>query len=116
MMSDFAQIWQNADKIVYSRMLQEVSSAKTKIIHEFDPDAIRKLKESSRANITISGPNLAEQAMSMGLVDECHLLVHPVILGGGKRALPNNLRIRLKLLNESHFKDGVVHLHYSMNV
>lgn len=116
MMSEFAQIWQNAEKIVYSRTLQEVSSAKTRIDHEFDPDAIRKLKESSKANITINGPNLANQAMSMGLIDECHLLVHPIILGGGKRALPDNLRMRLELLSERHFKSGVVHLHYRMMV
>lgn len=115
-MSEFAQLWQNAEKIVYSRRLQEVSSARTRIDREFNPDAIRKLKESSRAHITIGGPNLAKQAMSMGLVDECHLLVHPIILGAGKRALPDNFRMRLQLLNERHFESGVVHLHYRILV
>ena len=115
-LSEFAQIWQNAEKIVYSRTLQEVSSARTRIDHEFNLDAIQKLKESSRANITIGGPNLAKQAMSMGLVDECHLLVHPIILGGGKRALPDNLRMRLQLLSERPFGSGVVHLHYRMRI
>lgn len=113
-MSEFAKIWQKAEKTVYSRTLQEVSSSRTRIYHEFNPDMIRKLKESSSANITIGGPNLANQAMSMGLVDELHLLVHPIILGGGKRALPNNLRIQLKLLSEHQFESGVVHLHYRM--
>lgn len=115
-MSEFAQIWQNAEKIVYSRTLQEVSSARTRIDQEFNPDKIWKLKKSSKANITVSGPSLAKQAMNMGLVDECHFLVHPIILGGGKRALPNNLRIQLKLLSERRFESGVVHLHYRMIV
>ncbi|MFL2134443.1 dihydrofolate reductase family protein [Desemzia sp. FAM 23990] len=115
-MSEFAQLWQNAEKIVYSRTLQEVSSARTRIAREFNPDAIRKLKESSRADITIGGPDLAKQAMSMGLVDECHLLVHPIILGGGMRALPDNLRMQLQLLSERSFGNGVVHLHYRIVV
>lgn len=115
-MSEFAQLWQNAEKIVYFRTLQEVSSARTRIAREFNPDAIRKLKESSRADITIGGPDLAKQAMSMGLVDECHLLVHPIILGGGKRALPDNLRMQLQLLSERSFGNGVVHLHYRIVV
>lgn len=115
-MSEFARIWQKADKIVYSRTLQDASSAKTRIENELNPDAIRKLKEASSADITIGGPKLAKQAMSMGLVDEIHLLVHPIILGGGKRALPDNLSMQLQLLSERRFESGVVHLHYSINV
>lgn len=108
---DFAQIWRAAEKIVYSRTLEAVSSARTRIEREFDPDAIRRLKESSVADITINGPELAGQAMSAGLIDECHLL-----LNGGKRALPDNLRMRLELLGERRFQCGVVHLHYSVIV
>lgn len=113
---DFARIWQSANKIVYSRTLQEPLSARTRIDRMFDADAIRQLKESARADITIGGPNLANQAMSLGLIDECHLLVHPILLGGGKRALPDGLHIRMELLDERPFASGVVHLHYRMIV
>ncbi|ALC88900.1 deaminase [Bacillus sp. FJAT-18017] len=109
---EFAQIWRVAEKIVYSRTLREVSSAKTRIEREFNPDVIRRLKESSEADITIGGPEFAGQAMSAGLIDECHLLVNPIVLGGGKRALPDNLRRRFELLGERRFRSGVVHLHY----
>lgn len=115
-MREFAQIWRAAEKIVYSRTLQAVSSAKTRIEREFDPDAIRRLKESSGADITIGGPELAGRAMSAGLIDECHLLLNPIVLGGGKRALPDNFRMRLELLGERRFRNGVVHLHYRVIV
>jgi len=113
---EFAQIWQAAEKIVYSQTLQAVSSARTRLEREFDPDAIRRLKESVGADITISGPELTGQAMSAGLVDECHLLLNPIVLGGGKRALPDNLPMRLELLGERRFRSGVVHLHYRVIV
>jgi dihydrofolate reductase len=115
-MREFAQIWRAAEKIVYSRTLQAVSSARTRIEREFDPDAIRRLKESSGADITIGGPELAGQAMSAGLIDECHLLLNPIVLGGGKRALPDNLSMRLELLGERRFRSSVVHLHYRVIV
>lgn len=115
-MREFAQIWRAADKIVYSQALQTVSSTRTRIEREFDPDAIRRLKESSEADITIGGPLIAGQAMSAGLIDECHLLVNPIILGGGKRALPDNLRMRLELLGERRFRSGIVHLRYRVIV
>jgi len=113
---EFTQIWRAAEKIVYSRTLQTVSSAKTRIEREFDPDAVRRLKESSEADITIGGPELAGRAMSAGLIDECHLLVNPIVLGGGKRALPDNFRMRLELLGERRFRSGIVHLHYRVIV
>lgn len=113
---EFAQIWQAAEKIVYSRTLQAVSSARTRIEREFDPEAIRRLKESSEADITIGGPELAGRAMSAGLIDECHLLLNPIVLGGGKRALPDNLRMRLELLGERRFRRGIIHLHYRVIV
>lgn len=113
---EFGQIWRAAEKIVYSQTLQSVSSARTRIEREFNPDAIRRLKETSQADITIGGPELAAQAMRAGLIDECHLLVHPIVLGGGKRALPDNLRMRLELLGERRFRSGVVHLHYRVIV
>lgn len=115
-MREFAQIWRAAEKIVYSRTLEAVSSARTRLEREFDPGAIRRLKESEEADITIGGTELAGQAMSAGLVDEYHLLLNPIVLGGGKRALPDNLLMRLELLGERRFRSGIVHLHYRVIV
>ena len=109
---DFAEIWQAAEKIVYSRALQAVSSDRTRIERVFDPEMIRQLKETSARDITIGGPEIAGQAIEAGLVDECHLLLGPVVVGGGKRALPGNVRAELDLLDERRFGNGVVHLHY----
>jgi dihydrofolate reductase len=111
-MRDFAQIWRAAEKIVFSRTLETVSSARTSIEREFDPEAIRRLKDTSGQDITIGGPELAAQALGAGLVDECHLLLGPVIVGGGKPALPDGVRLQLELLDERRFANGVVHLHY----
>jgi dihydrofolate reductase len=111
---DFAEIWRAADKIVYSRTLDTASSARTRIEPEFDPGAIRRLKESSDRDLTIGGAELAGRAMAEGLVDECHLFLHPIVVGGGKRALPLGVRIRLELLDEHRFGSGVVHLHYGV--
>ncbi|MBV9338423.1 MAG: dihydrofolate reductase family protein [Solirubrobacterales bacterium] len=111
---DFARIWQAADKIVYSSTLQSVSSARTRIERDFDPDAVRRLKREARADLTIGGAALAGQAMRAGLVDECHLFLVPIVVGGGKRALPDGVRARLELLDEHRFHSGVVHLHYGV--
>jgi dihydrofolate reductase len=112
---DFAEIWRAAEKIVYSRTLQTVSSARTRIERDFDTDAIRRLKETSGSDISIGGAELAGQAFAAGLVDELHLLLGPIVVGGGKRALPDNVRARLELLDERRFRSGVVHLHYRMS-
>jgi dihydrofolate reductase len=112
---DFAEIWRAAEKIVYSRTLQTVSTARTRIERGFHPDAIRRLKETSEADITIGGAELAGQAIAAGLVDECQLFLGPVMVGGGKRALPDNIRAQLELLDERRFRRGVVHLHYRMS-
>lgn len=109
---DFAQIWQAADKIIYSKTLDTVSSARTQIERDFDPEAIRQMKVAMDRDITIGGPDLAAQAIKAGLVDECHLFLTPIIVGGGKQSLPNNVRIKLELLDERRFGNGVVHLHY----
>jgi dihydrofolate reductase len=111
---DFAQIWRAADKIVFSRTLETSSSARTRIEHDFDPGAISQLKQSSGRDITIGGAELAGQAMSAGLIDECHLLLCPVVVGGGKRALPDDVRVQLELLDEHRFGSGVVHLRYAV--
>lgn len=113
--SDYAGIWRAAEKIVYSRTLQEVSSARTRIEREFDPDAVRRLKRSAGADISVGGAELAGQAIGAGLVDECHLFLCPIVVGGGKRALPDGIRTQLELLAERRFPNGAVHLHYRVN-
>jgi dihydrofolate reductase len=111
---DFAELWRAADKVVYSRTLQAPSSGRTRVEREFDPTAVSRLKESSASDITVGGAELAGQAMAAGLVDECHLFLIPVIVGGGKRVLPDGVRVQLELLAERRFRSGVVHLHYGM--
>jgi len=109
---DFADIWRAADKVVYSKTLQEVSSARTRIERDFDPDAVRGLKAQSERDIAVGGAQLAGEAFSAGLVDECHLFLAPVVVGGGRRALPDGVRLQLELIDEHRFTDGFVHLHH----
>ena len=109
---DFAQIWQAADKIVYSRTLETVSSARTRIERDFDPEAVRQLKASGGRDISVGGADLAAQAIKAGLVDEYHLFLTPIVVGGGKPSLPDHVRAKLELLDERRFGSGVVHLHY----
>jgi len=109
---DFTAIWQAADKVVYSRTLERVSSARTHIERECDPDAVRQMKATAGRDITVGGPDLAAQAIKAGLVDEIHLFVTPIVVGGGKRFLPNNVRVGLELLDERRFASGEVFLHY----
>ena len=113
--SDFAELWRAADKIVYSRTLPAVSCAKTRLEREFDPDVVARLKQSSSADISIGGAELAGQAFRAGLVDECHLFLSPIVVGGGKRALSDGVRTHLELLDERRFGNGVVHLHYRVD-
>ena len=112
---DYGGIWRAAEKIVYSRALQTVSSARTRIEREFDRDAVRRLKQSSGADIAVGGAELGGQAIAAGLVDECHLFLNAILVGGGKRALPDQVHARLQLLDERRFENGVVHLHYRMS-
>lgn len=109
---DFAAIWQAADKIVYSTTLKGVSSARTRVVRDFVPDAIRQMKALAGQDITIGGPNLAAQALKADLVDEYHLFVSPIAVGGGKPSLPANLRLPLQLLDERRFGNGVMYLRY----
>jgi len=108
---DYAQIWQAADKVVYSTTLTEAPTRRTRIEREFDPDAVGRMK-AGEADLAIGGPNLASRAFEAGLVDECRLFVAPVIVGGGKQSLPVQVRIDLDLLAERRFANGMVHLHY----
>jgi dihydrofolate reductase len=109
---DYARIWQAADKIVYSRSLEAVSSARTRVETDFDPESVRRLTSSALRDISVAGPHLAGQAIKAGLVDECHLFLNPVVVGGGNPALPGKVRLDVELLDEHRFRNGVVHLHY----
>jgi dihydrofolate reductase len=110
--ADFAQIWQAAHKIVYSTTLDDVSTSRTQVEKAFDPDAVRRLKASSERDISVGGPGLAAQAIRAGLVDECHLFLTPILVGGGTASFPDDVRVPLHLLAEHRFGNGVVHLHY----
>ena len=112
LLREFAEIWQAADKIVYSKTLEVVSTRKTQIQRNFDPEAIRKLKETAEQELLIGGAELAAHAFRAGLIDEYQLFLTPVIVGGGKPALPDNVRLELELLEERRFGNGMVFLHY----
>ncbi len=109
---DFAEIWQAADKIVYSKTLETVPTRRTKLERSFDPIVIRQLKETVERDILIGGPELAAHAFQAGLIDEYQLFLTPIIVGGGKPALPANVRVELELLEERRFDSGVVFLRY----
>jgi len=109
---DFAEIWQAADKIVYSKTLETAATARTRIERDFDPETVRQLKASAERDITVGGPDLAAQAIRAGLVDELQLFVAPAVVGGGKRSLPDHVRLKLELLDERRFGSGVVYLRY----
>jgi dihydrofolate reductase len=109
---DFAEIWRAAEKIVYSKTLETASSARTRIERHFDPQAVGQMKATAGRDISVGGPDLAAQAIRAGLVDELHLFVTPIVVGGGKRSLSDDVRLKLELLDERRFGNGVVHLHY----
>jgi dihydrofolate reductase len=109
---EFGEIWRAADKVVYSRTLETVTTARTRIEREFDPEAVRRLKETAGSDLGIGGAELAAQAIGAGLVDECHLFLVPVVVGAGRRALPE-ARLNLELLDERRFGNGTVYLRYS---
>ena len=111
-MLEFARIWHAADKIVYSTSLETVSTPKTRLEREFDPQAVRDLKAQLPHDLSVAGPTLAAQAIRTGLVDEYHLLVVPTMIGGGDRVLPSKVRVKLDLLDERRFANGMVHLRY----
>ena len=111
-MEDFARIWQSADKIVYSRTLEVISTARTRIERAFDPEAVRQMKDLAERDLIVGGPELAAQAFEVDLVDECHLFVAPIVVGGGKRSLPEDVRLKLELLDERRFSSGMVYLYY----
>ena len=111
---DYAEVWRAADKVVHSTTLQEVASARTRIERRFDPDAVRRMKADAETDLSVSGPHLAAEALRAGVVDDLHLVVNPVVVGGGTRALPAGLRLDLELVDEHRFGNGVVHLHHAV--
>jgi len=112
--ADFAAIWHDVDKVVFSRTLDTVSSTRTRIEREFDSDAVRRWKATADRDLSIGGPELAAVALRAGLVDECHLFLNPVVVGGGTAALPDKWRASLELIDERRFANGVVQLHYQL--
>ena len=116
LMHEYANVWQAADKVVYSTTLAATSTAKTRLERSFDPAAIHEMKAAAGRDLLVGGPNLAAQAFKAGLVDECQLFVWPVLLAGGKPALPDDTRAELVLLDERRFSNGVVHLRYRVSV
>ncbi len=111
-MADFATVWQAADKVVYSTTLRAASTARTRLEPSFDPDAVRDMKRSATSDLTIGGANLAAQAFEAGLVDECHLFISPVLVGGGKPALPRDTPAELELVDERRFPSGIVYVRH----
>jgi dihydrofolate reductase len=109
---DFAELWRAADKVVYSGTLHATSTPRTRLEREFDAEAVRRLKHAADRDLTVGGPGLAQHAFAAGLVDEVHLFVCPVIVGGGKPGLPHGVRVDLELLDQRQFDNGVVHVHY----
>ncbi|HEY0633180.1 MAG TPA: dihydrofolate reductase family protein [Thermoleophilaceae bacterium] len=111
-MRDYAEVWRAADKVVYSRTLEAPATARTRIERDFDPQAVSEMKAAAARDISVGGPELAAHAIRAGLVDECHLFLSPVVVGGGNKALPDDVRVELELLDERRFGNGVVHVHY----
>jgi dihydrofolate reductase len=110
--ADFANVWQAADKVVYSTTLHAASTANTRLERRFDPDSVRGMKASAESDLTVGGATLAAHAFKAGLVDECQLFVYPVLVSDGKPAFPRDARIQLELLEERRFGNGVVNLRY----
>ena len=115
-MAEFAKAWQAGDKVVYSTTLQDVSTVRTRLERSFDPDSVREMKRSATDDLTVGGANLAAHAFKGGLVDECQLFIHPVLVGGGKPALPRDARAALELIDERRFTSGIVYLRYRIPV
>jgi len=111
-MREFAEIWRAAEKVVYSRSLEQTTTARTRLERDFDPDAVGERKTSAEADLAIGGPELAAHALRAGLIDESHMFLAPILVGGGKRSLPDDVRIELELLDERRFAGGMIYLRY----
>lgn len=112
LVGEFTTIWQAAGKIVFSRTLPSVTTARTRLERDFDPGMVRQLKSAAAHDMTVGGADLAGQALAAGLVDELGLFLLPVLVGGGKPALPKDLRLKLELLDTRRFASGAIYLRY----
>lgn len=110
---DFAELWRAADKVVYSRTLDAVSTPRTRVEREFDATGVQRMKDTADRELAIGGPDIARPAFAAGLIDDIHLFVQPLVVGGGKPGLPRGPRFDLELRDERRFASGVVYLHYS---
>lgn len=110
--ADFARTWRAAGKVVYSTTLSAVSTNITRLERHFDAATVQNLKSSATSDLTIGGANLAAQAFASGLIDEYQLFVWPMIVGGGKPALPPGVRTELELLDQHRFGNGALYLRY----
>ena len=111
---EFATIWQAAEKVVYSSTLAEPSTRKTRVERRFDAESVRALKAAASSDLGIGGAELAGHALAAGLVDECHAFLAPAVVGGGKRALPDHVRLDLELTDERRFESGMAYLRYAV--
>jgi dihydrofolate reductase len=109
---DYAEVWRAADKVVYSRTLDAAWTPRTRLEREFDPESVRRMKDAAERELSVSGPALAQHAFAAGLVDEVHLFLFPVVVGGGKPGLPRGVRVDLELLDERRFGNGAVYMRY----
>lgn len=109
---DYGEVWRGLDKVVFSTTLDAVTTSRTRLEREFDPDSVRRLVEDAERDVSIAGPDLAAHAFRAGLVDDVHLFVFPLIVGGGKPGLPQDVRLDLELVDHRRFANGVVHLHH----
>ena len=110
--ADFADIWQSKEKIVFSRTLESVSTKNTRIEREFNPQAVGALRDEAAQDLNISGAGIAAEAWRHNLIDECHMFLAPMLVGGGQRLFPEGVRRPLDLVDDHRFKNGMVHLHY----
>ena len=112
--AEFAEIWQAAEKVVFSRSLEAVSTKRTRIERSFDPDLVRAIKAEASQDLNISGADVAASAWRAGVIDECQVFVAPMLVGSGKRMFPDDLRQPLELLDERRFGNGMVFLRYAV--
>ncbi len=115
--ADFATMWQQARKLVFSRTLtpDAITTQRTELHREFEPAAIRALKAQSPHDLAVSGAELAGVALRAGLVDELQLYLAPVLVGGGKPLFPDGVRRPLTLTEERRFANGMVFLRFTVD-
>jgi dihydrofolate reductase len=115
-MNDYAKMWRDTKKIVYSTSLTDVAIANATLERSFDPNTIQELVAKSDKDFDIGGPNIAAQAIKAGIVDEYHQIIVPIIIGGGNYWLPKDAKSKLELVDMRKFENGFVHLQYNKSL